>query len=252
MVLEALFAGMLMAVGAFAVKAGFGLHYLISRVSGRPWARAGIPAAFGLSYLGLFVLCFWIAGRWEEARPDGAIQGLLESGMILHVAASAGLAFWGAHLLRRPDHDGESTRGWVAMVVPCPVCMTVLILSMSAVRTFVPDAAFQVMLGVFGAFVGIALLTAAVCRSTRLTGGASPDRTLGWAMLLTAVYFFTSILVLPPVQDTGEIYGVAVRLATGGDSPLGTILGVSAAVAMFFGVGFLRLRSRVRRFAPWS
>ncbi len=49
MVLEPLLAGILMAAGAFAVKAGFGLHYLGSSVSGRPWARAGISGAFALA-----------------------------------------------------------------------------------------------------------------------------------------------------------------------------------------------------------
>ena len=143
MIAEALLAGMLMAVGAFAVKAGIGLHYLLSRVRGGTRARAGVLAAFGLAYLGLFGLCGWIAGRWDWARPGGAVQGLLESGMILHVAASAGLALWGVRLLRRPDHAVGSTKGWAAMVVPCPVCMVVLVLSMAAARTFIPGCGLE-------------------------------------------------------------------------------------------------------------
>lgn len=251
MILEVLVAGMLMAVGAFAVKTGIGLQYLLYRVSGGAWARAGVWAGFGLAWFGLFVLCAWIAGQWEVARPGSAVQGLLESGMTLHVGASAGLAFWGIHLLRRPDPVDESTRAWLALVIPCPVCMVVLILSMTAVRTFIPGAAWKVMLGIFGAFVLIAVLTAAAFRSGRLTGDAPPSRTLGWAMLLTAAYFFTSILLLPPIQDADEIYTVAGRLAADGNPSSWAVLGVFAATALSFIVGFLRMRARARRVSPW-
>lgn len=252
MILEMLVAGMLMAVGAFAVKTGIGLHYLLSRVSGGTWARAGIWGGFGLAWFGLFVLCAWIAGQWEVARPGRAAQGLLESGMLLHVGASAGMAFWGIHLLRRPKGEDASTRGWLALVVPCPACMVVLILSMTAVRTFIPDAAWQVMLGIFGAFAGIALVTAVAFRSGRLTGGASPARTLGWAMFITAIYFFTSILFLPSVQDAGEIYSVAAGLATDRNLPGPMVSAVIAAAALCLGVGFFRTRTRARRVDPWQ
>ena len=156
MILEALLAGMLMAVGAFAVKAGMGLQYLLSRIQGGPQARAGVLAAVGLAYFGLFAMCNGIAGLWEGIPPDGAARAILESGMLLHVIASAGLAVWGVHLLRRPDGEDGATRGWLLLVVPCPVCMVVLILSMVAARTFLPEEAWKVMLWIYVAFAAIA------------------------------------------------------------------------------------------------
>lgn len=251
MMVEVLLAGMLMAAGAFAVKAGMGLQYLLSRVRGGLRARAGVLAAFGLAYLALFAVCNGIAGLWKGIPPDGAARAILESGMLLHVMASAGLAVWGGHLLRRPDGEDAATRGWLLLVVPCPVCMIVLILSLVAARTFLPGGGWTIMLGVYAVFAAIAGLTAAAFRSGRLTGGASPSRTLGWAMLLTAVYFLTSILFLPPIQDAGEIYSVAERLTVAEETSPRLLSGAFAAALLSFGIGFFRARGRARRVDPW-
>ena len=251
MILETLLAGMLMAVGGFAVKVGMGLRYLLSRKPREGRARGKVVGLFALGYLGLFALCGFTAEQWD-GQPGSLAQGVLASGMLLHVTAATGLMVWGVHLLRRPRDGQGSTRGWLAMVVPCPVCMVILILSMVAARTFFPEAARGVMMGVYGAFMGIALLTALAFPAERLNRGVSPERTLGWAMLFTSVYFFVSILLLPSFQDAGDIYQVAGHLAAENGVAVRQVLGAEIGAAVLFALGFLFTRARVRRVDPWT
>lgn len=211
MLYKSLIFGVLFGIGIFAAKSGVGLFYLMERVSTR-WGRPGRILVF-LCLYGLVFACVALGlRRIDPLAHLEAIQVFLESGVQIHLLLASLMCVWGVLLLRRPHRHGDTGRGslgWLLLVLPCPVCVSVIMLSMAFFLSLFPEHFFRVAVGLYLSF---ALISAAVTGLLFLFGRLTDqgaDTLLGGAMVLLGVYFLLSMAILPQFAEVETIYRLA-------------------------------------------
>jgi predicted transporter len=133
MELKTLILGLILSTAAFAIKAGGGLAYLFIKIPGK---RRKIVSSFGfmLMYGLVFLLVALILTQINLTCHIDLMQGFFKSGMTLHFILAFLLILWGIKLLLKNEDPSTATRGWIPLVVPCPVCFSVILLSSSFVN----------------------------------------------------------------------------------------------------------------------
>ncbi len=249
MEIKSLVLGILFATGAFAAKGGVGLAYALERARG-PVRRAPVALGFAAVYAALFAGALAAARRLDPAAHLARIQGLVASGMTVHLVLAAGLLAWGVRLLRRPAAAARPTRAHWLLVVPCPVCLTVVFLITAFLVTLLPDAAPRAVAGAYGLFVATAGATAAALLAGRRRSGAAPERTLGAAMVGIAGYFLAAVVVMPQFGDLEGVYRLASYTGKAAPVPPARAWGTWAVLAAAFLAGCARQAARLPRRAP--
>ena len=249
MEIKSLVLGILFATGAFAAKGGVGLAYALERTRGAG-RRALLAAGFAAAYAALFAGALAAARRVDPAAHLPQIQRLVASGMAVHLVLAAGLLAWGVALLRRPAAAARPTRAHWLLVVPCPVCLTVVFLITGFLVTLLPGAAPRAVAGAYAVFLGVAGATAAALLAGRRRSRAAPERTLGAAMVLIAGYFLAAVAVMPQFGDLEGVYRLASYTGKAAPIPSAQAWGTRAALAAAFLAGCARQAARLRRRAP--
>ena len=251
MELKTLFIGIVFAMGIFAVKSGVGIHYLLARKAGGK-SRLAFLSFYSLVYLFLFLSCAYIIQRIDIIAYFETVQRFLKYGMILHVLMAGGLLVWGVLLLKGSGKSVKGKHGWIALIVPCPVCITVIFLSLSFLISYFPDAVHMAAISVYLAFMGIVLATIIVMALWQNSARGAPELTIGAAMVLISIYFLLSVIILPQFGNVGGIYRLAayqsetVRM---GSSELLLLCGV---IATFFVLGFIRMTKKLKGRPEWT
>jgi predicted transporter len=91
--------------------------------------------------------------------------------------------------------------------------------------------------------------------SMTLWGGRSsstPESTLGAAMLIIAVYFFLSIIIMPQFGDIDQIYGLAAYQGEKQTVNTRDALTFYFIMVTLFITGFLAMRRKIRRGNSWT
>jgi len=157
------------------------------------------------------------------------------------------LIVWGVLLLKRNTSSGHSSKGWLLLVVPCPVCTFVIFFSVGFLMTCFPDSTRAVILLLYASFILLNLMTLLTMRFWRMGRGTPPETLLGGAMLIIAAYFFLSVTIMPQFTDADKIYRMALhhRDKTG-EHTQHLFLFLTWVAAAFFG-GFGRMILKIRR-----
>ncbi len=100
----------------------------------------------------------------------------------------------------------HTTSGWIPLVVPCPVCFSVILLSGSFVSALYPDSSL-VFYGFYAGFLLISLVVASLFTLVIRDKG-SAGAFLGALMLYIAGYFVLSVIVIPQFADLQKIYRI--------------------------------------------
>lgn len=253
MEIKSLLMGIAFSVGLFAVKSGVGLSYFLSRNSGRretgrsrimPWA------VFGLAYALVFVASVLVLESVDLTQHLGAFQAWIRSGMTLHLLMAGLLTLWGLRLLRDGGKTDRPSHGWIPLVVPCPVCATVILLSLGFLRIAFPESLRLTAFLLWLSFLGVSSASVAATKAgTAAAGDASPESLLGGAMLLISAYFLLSVTVMPNIADLEKIYRIS------GYSPVSESIDIrraaifATALTFAFLSGFGLTRRRMRRIA---
>lgn len=179
------------------------------------------------------------------------LQPLWAGGVTLHWLVAGLLFLWGLALLKSGTGQSsgfkKSSRGWLALVIPCPVCLSVVLMSAAGLALYFPDNSGPALAALFAAFV----VLAAVSGLSLIMGRSRKDQpwepTLGLAMMLMAAYFIVSALVMPQFADISKVYRLA---AYGGESraadPLSNWLTISSVLGLL-ALGFFMTKNRYRR-----
>lgn len=245
MLYKSLILGVLFGIGIFAVKSGVGLSYGVARRPGL-FKKFTLLLLFALAYGLVFGLIAVVLGRIDPVRHLTAIQSFLQSGMTIHLVMAALMALWGVVLLKgRHGHAGAS-RGWLLLVLPCPVCASVILFSAAFLHSFWPDQFAWALAGLYLAFV---LLSLAAMGAMALGRGAarSPESLLGGAMVLMAAYFLLSVTVMPQFAGLEEVYRLSLHRPAGPAQVAGGALPVAALVVAAFAAGFGFTLNKTRR-----
>ncbi|WP_024336071.1 DUF2162 family putative transporter [Desulfotignum balticum] len=204
---KTLILGLVMSFAAFAVKAGGGLAYLFLQQRRMP-VRAVAALGFALVYAVVFSAVWLVLINVDLMAHLALLQTFFASGMALHVLLALFLTVWGAILLTGNRRQSGISRGWLALVIPCPVCFSVMVLSCAFVHALYPGDSL-VFTGLFLGFILISLGFAAAFAA--LAGQRRhPDTFLGILMLYIAMYFMLSVMILPHVEDLERIYRISL------------------------------------------
>lgn len=255
MELKTLWLGLVMSLAAFAVKTGLGWAYLWSA------APPGRKAAASAAVAGLYVLAFTgiylLAARVDLLANYEIFEPLWRHGFTLHWLAAALLSVWGFLLLRqKPAEDccpRPRTRGWLALVIPCPVCLSVTLMALAGLILYFPDDAPLAAAALGGAFLLLALAAGLVMLKGRARAAAgSAENALGLAMMLMAAYFAVSALVLPQFAEVSKVYRLSGYAAADQGGDLAGQLKILAAVLALAGgaFGLTRRKLAQARFTP--
>lgn len=221
-------------MATFAVKTGVGWGYLWLRCPRRK--RVLASALLLLVYAALFTLAFWLVRRANLIERYDIFLPLWQRGFMIHWIVAALLFAWGMILLRRsaPHCEGHS-RGWLALVVPCPVCMGVIFISVSLMFLYFPEQSSSALLSLFAAFVVLAAASGILMIRSAGSGGDRSESSLGIFMMLISSYFIVSALVMPNFADIGRIYRLSVYA---GEVRNADINGLLATFGLIFLVAF--------------
>jgi predicted transporter len=221
MELKSLILGLAFTLGIFAVKSGAGLAH--ATCGQRGWPRRALSTlVFALVYAPLFALSWWLAAEGGVVARLELAMSLARQGMTVHFLLALLLLLWGVALLRRPGQGQGSSRGWLLLALPCPVCFTVILGSTALLHASFADLPLLPLWLFFG-FILTALLSAFFLSRFR----ALEDRTLGMAMVLAALYFLVTVAVVPQVKDLARIYRLAAAMPLAAADSLPVLAGLT-------------------------
>jgi len=251
---KSLFLGILFSVGIFSIKAGVGLHYRLGRdLSMVLEKRPGVVLWTGLGFAALYAILFAIVGAGVahmEIKADLAkIKLLLESGMVIHFVLAALMLIWGFVLLKSGKKTRPMSSGWIALVFPCPLCMTVIGISTAFILAVFPGSGAWAIVLFYLAFLALSFLTAALMEKFRKSFKKSPEYMLGYAMTTISAYFLLSILIMPQFSGIDEIYRLTANSGTDNETAKSVVmLPIAAGIsASFFAAGYFYMERRIVR-----
>jgi len=250
MELKTLFIGIVFAMGIFAVKSGVGIHYLLTQKEGGK-SRLAFLSGYSLVYLFLFLFCAYIIHNIDIISYFETVQRFLKYGMILHVLMAVGLLVWGILLLRSRGKSAKGKHAWMALIIPCPVCITVIFLSLSFLISYFPHAVHMAAISAYLAFMGIVSATIIIMAFWRCNSSSTPELNIGTAMVLIAIYFLLSIIILPQFGNVGRIYRLA---AYQGETQLTSsheLLSLCSVITAFLVWGFIRMKKKLNTRSKW-
>jgi predicted transporter len=208
MELKSLIIGIVFTLGIFALKSGVGLQYYLVQKR-KVKTRLLLFFMYAAAYLFIFLLCAFIIQKGDIASQFARIQSLVKSGMLIHVLMAGGLVIWGIILLKRKESSLKATCGWLALVIPCPVCITVIFFSTAFLLSWFPHSGYMAVSAAYLGFMFIVVITVTGMLMWRAISNSTPESTLGAAMLIIAAYFFLSVIIIPQFGDIDRLYRLA-------------------------------------------
>lgn len=247
--LKSLLLGLVFALGIFSVKSGCGISYLLSKRA-TYFGKAVTLVTVTLTYFALFIGSWHVSSSIDLVSHFNRLKGLFESGMALHVLMAGGTLVWAVSLLKDNEASRLKSLGWIPLVVPCPVCASVVFFVTGFLVAFFPGHSFAAVLGAYAVYVVIMVLTITlVTLSNRLTE-TTPERTLGLAMLFVSAYFFLSILVAPQFAELERIFRIAAYSSKGSGGNISEAITLGIIFLLSFATGFALNRIRGERKLP--
>jgi predicted transporter len=245
----------MLSVLAFSFKTGLGWAYLF--LSLKPGRRLWPSLAIFFLYAAIFLSVMAVIRRINLLAHYQALSPLWENGLLLHWLVAAFIFLWGFALLRaRPSPNPSSchgglSRGYLALILPCPVCLSVILMALACLSLYFPEKAYISAFLLFLSFVGLALISGLLLILGR--DGRNLESSLGQAMMLIASYFMVSALIMPNFGSISRIYRLAAYGADQG-APLGNLPSWNSPSGLGLGLlslglallGFLRARKKAR------
>lgn len=233
--------GILVAFLAFGIKAGLGIG---SRVYSRtvPAKKKVIFLGAGFFvYLLLFLSLYVLVTRLNLMNYLDQLASLLQYGMWVHLGVAAGLLLWGVRLMvRPPEHqDGSMLGAGLLLVLPCPVCATVILLNLTLALSLSSLSGFSTTLVLFGLFMGIIAFTLGALFFRRNQMATGP-LFLGASMALISLYFFLTVIIAPLYPEIKAAFAMAVSNQKASPPDLPSTLALAGISLGLASIGFFR------------
>ncbi|GAK51562.1 hypothetical protein U14_02807 [Candidatus Moduliflexus flocculans] len=246
MEVKSLLLGLCCTFGMFAVKNGVGMYYALA--CQRRWAHRGICiAAYSSGYFALFMVSAYLLRRTDMLTYIETVQQILRSGMRLHILMAGMLLLWGWFLLTRPAETHDRTHGWLALALPCPVCLIVIGWSVAFLVKHIREGLYAAVAGVFAGFMLLTFISALLTHLWRSQSGYSLRTLLGAAMMAIAAYFLLSVLMLPQFAEMETVYRLASSRSTVQTAPIAHSAACILSMVGFAGLGFYWMNRKIRR-----
>lgn len=204
MELKSLLLGLAFTVGIFAVKSGAGLSYLFEKRRG--WTHyLAVSGSFCFCYGLMFLLTWLIVRKVDFLAHLTTLMTLFKGGMVVHFLFAVLLLGWGVRLLTR--QLVTPSRGWLLLVIPCPVCFTVFLCS-AALMDNISGGSFWAMMLLFIGYIIVSGITAAILYHLQ---PEQKEHMLGAVMVVASLYFLLTVILVPHFSEIERIY----RLSSG-------------------------------------
>jgi hypothetical protein len=226
-------AGVIFGLLVFAFKAGIGIAYRLStlssirQLSGKKYVILGSSFA----YLMLFVGMSYLAKAMDITLYIGRLLPMLRTGTTIHVLLCVSMAAWAVYLLSKRSlicslahcnpqvafsspktplpAPASTTWAWLTLALPCPVCMSVVLFSLSFLQAIFPERLLYITLGLYLIFMLTVFLSAYAFHRIKATN--SPEQVLAHLMLGISGYFLLLLVISPQVQGLTEIYDLVAK-----------------------------------------
>ncbi len=231
--LKSLILGLSFSLGIFAVKSGAGFAYLL-QLEPRYLRRLWLTCAYLVSYATIFTLAWFLVCRINLLTRLDTVMLFFKNGMTLHFLLAALLLIWGITLLKQSPQVHKTSRAWLLLALPCPVCFSVILFSGAFLHNLLPQAT-NIFTWLFAGYAGLSLSTSFLLLAC---GRNNPEHTLGSIMILAALYFLVTIAVVPQFADIERIYRLSRSSVT--TLPQQQLPLLLASMGAAFGFGFFR------------
>ncbi|WP_084503258.1 DUF2162 family putative transporter [Desulfatirhabdium butyrativorans] len=247
---KTLILGIGMSMGVFGIKAGAGLYGGLqggwANGHGRTiyvFVAAAYALMFGLLAAGLHAV--------HLMEHIDAWMRWLQAGMFAHVGLAVFLLIWGLMLKRSNPCRSVHRNGWWLLALPCPVCMTVIGISLAFLMALFPGATLKSVGLLYAGFMAVVLTTVCVLSRWAKRFSRRPEEILADAMMVLSVYFLLSVLIMPQfagVEEVSRMGERSLQTASMGDRLQWLFMGL--VVAAVFVAGYTQARRR-RLAACW-
>ena len=251
--------GVILAFLSFGIKTGMGMgsRLLNSKGSGAGAMMFSMGTLF--SYMVLFFALHVVVTRLNLLNYLDQLIGLIQYGMVIHLIVALGLMIWGVTLLIRPaqpipnqpvrqqtgqqerkqnpDMENTSRGAALFLVLPCPVCATVILLNLTLALSLSRLTPMVTTFALFSLFFGIVLATIFMLYLFRKKQGID-NGFLGASMVLIALYFFMTVLIAPIYPKLEPAFAMAISNNPMRDVDLLPILILIGASLVLSGIGF--------------
>ena len=243
---KSLLLGILFSIGIFAIKSGVGLNYFFQRKK-----KLKIKLAVLLFYVGgyliIFLGVFYSLQHLNLLQHFEIIRNMMKSGMLIHVIMATFMAIYGFMLLKRPPNETAATSGWLILVLPCPVCLVVILFSVAFMLAYFPEAGKTAVLTTYAGFLLINFLTVILMNAWSVGSRSTPETILGAAMLMISTYFLLSIIIMPQFSDIDKIYRLALYKGENPAISATSVWVLSTVIITAFIIGFASATRTIRR-----
>ncbi len=227
-------AGVLFSIVVFAVKAGL----VAGSINMKTRWIIGLAMLYGVISLVIGVILKMLIplDYFEFFRK------YMAPGVIVHLLLSIGLIAWGLFTMQRSirEKDGPHSGAGYFLMLPCPVCMFVMLLScsvFSALTGIDPIKAGAIMGAVFIILIPVTALYAAhLVRQGRKSGNS--HLLLGFILAMTGLYFAVSIIVIPVYSRVKALLATGTMVRGEDVSPV-KMVGLVAVVLIVVLWGFI-------------
>jgi len=203
--------GVLIAFSVFGIKVGLGLGAQIYNRTVPPGKKVIFLAGCLFIYLILFFCLYYVITHFNLLNYLDQFVNMLQYGMLLHLAVALGLLLWGGKLLLQnpAEHKHLPFRASLLLIVPCPVCATVILLNLSLACSLFAVSPFLTTLTLFVLFSSIIVLTVGLVFPFRhkIASGSS---FLGLAMVLVSLYFLITVIIAPIYPEIKSAFAMAI------------------------------------------
>ncbi len=203
--------GVLVAFSVFGIKVGLGLGAQIYNKTVSIGKRIIFIGGSLFVYLILFFCLYSVITHFNLLNYLDQFVNMLQYGMLLHFAVALGLLLWGGKLLLQnpAEHSHLPFRASLLLILPCPVCATVILLNMTFAYSLFDLSPVLTTLTLFALFSGIIIVTCAIIFPFRHKIG-SGNSFLGLSMTLIALYFLFTVIIAPIYPEIKAAFAMAV------------------------------------------
>ena len=244
--LKALVLGVIFATAIFAFKSGIGLGYFLQSGIEKASARISV-LVYAVIYFLLFEAGYLIATKVPLFANLDLVQVLLRYAMVIHVVLAGGLFLWGLWVLRSNSKGWHTSYGWVALMLPCPVCLSVIFIITAILYSSFGAGSHTAVFGAYLVFLIMGLMGALFTGILQKKRGTEYSKALGITMVALASYFLLAVIIMPQFKDIDKIYRLAAyKVEREGGQSKQSVIPLMAMVAAWLS-GFLGLRAKIKR-----
>jgi len=242
---KSLLIGFAFTIGAFAIKSGVGLYYYLAQ-EGRARRKILFSLAYLTVYFFIFIISAFIIKSLDIIHYMEMLKNIFMTGMLIHVIAASLLGIWGVFLLRQGKKNDKKSLGWLALVIPCPVCLSVIFFTIAFLFAFFPDSGHFSIIGAYIGFMFLSFLSAGVLYIFNTLIDSTPESLLGGSMLIISAYFILSVIIMPQFADIDTIYRMAAY-NNGLIDPSAFFFGLLCTFAGIITISFLINNKKIKK-----